>query len=234
MLQQVLGAYLAGDLPGALARCRELVRVRPGMAVSLLELGQLERESGHLEAAVQALSQALALDPRDTVTAALMAAYLTQAGRPQSAVALLRPYAREALPDVEVLTALALAEGRLGRTGEALAELERARRLEPGNAMLLVESGTVRLMAGDEAGARQAFEQALLRNPETARAHSSLGFLAAEAGRTQEALAHWRKALALDPRERTALAALVAYLRRHGRAQEAQVYLEQAGSQAGS
>jgi len=230
MLQQALGAYLDGDLPGALARCRELVRLRPGMRVSLLELAQLERESGNLEAAVRALSQALALDPRDTVAAALLGAYLTQAGRPQSAVALLRPYAGEALPDVEVLTALALAEGRLGRTEQALAELDRARQLEPGNAMLLVEAGTVRLMAGDQAGAREAFEQALLRNPDTARAHSSLGFVAAEAGRTQEALAHWRKALALDPRERTALTALVAYLRRHGRAQEAQVYLEQAGS----
>jgi len=229
MLQQVLGAYLAGDLPGAVARCRELVRLRPQMPVSLLELAHLERESGHLEAAVQALSRALALDPRDTVTAALLGAYLTQAGRPQAAVALLDPYAREAVPDVEVLTALAIAEGRLGRTGEALAALARARQLEPGNAMLVVEVGTVRLMAGDESGAREAFEQALVQNPDTARAHSSLGFLAAEAGRTQEALAHWREALALDPQERTALIALVAYLRRHGRAHEAPVYLELAG-----
>jgi arylsulfatase A-like enzyme/Flp pilus assembly protein TadD len=226
MMQEVAGAYVAGDLPAALARCRQLVGLRPQMLVSLLELAHLERESGDLGAAVGTLGRALALNPDDTVTASLLGAYLTQAGKARAAVNLLESYARRADPDVEVLTTLGLALARLERVPEALATLARAREREPGNAMILVEIGTVHIMARDEQRARGAFEAALALNPGVARAHSSLGFLLAEHGRADEALDHWREALALDPRERDALLALGMLLRRRGRPAEARIYLE--------
>jgi Flp pilus assembly protein TadD len=196
------------------------------MAVSLLELAHLERESGDLGAAVETLGRAFALDPEDTATASLLGAYLTQAGKAHEAVALLQSYARRADPDVEVLTTLGLALAREGRAQEALAVLARAHDLEPRNAMVLVDVGTVHVMARDEKGAREAFGAALALNPGAARAHSSLAFLDGEAGRADEALAHWRKALAFDPRERDALLALGALLRRRGRSAEARIYLE--------
>jgi arylsulfatase A-like enzyme/Flp pilus assembly protein TadD len=227
ILQEVVGLYLAGNLPAALARCRELVRLRPQMPVSLLELAHLERESGDLGAAVAALAQALALNPEDTVTAALLGGYLTQGGKARAAVDLLDPYSRRADPDVEVLTTLGLALASAGRSEEALAALARAREMEPRNAMILVDVGTVRLVAGHKQQAREAFDAALAVNPGVARAHSSLGFLDAQDGRTEQALEHWRKALALDPREREALLALGELLRRRGRTAEARIYLEQ-------
>ncbi len=226
MLQEVLGLYLEGNLPAALARCRELVRLRPQMPVSLLELAHLERESGDLGAAVAALAQALALNPEDTVTASLLGGYLTQAGKARAAVDLLAPYSRRADPDVEVLTTLGLALARSGRGEEALAALARARGMEPRNATILVDVGTVHLMAGHRQEAREAFEAALAANPGVARAHSSLAFLDAEDGRTEQALEHWRRAIALDPREREALLALGELLRRRGRPAEARIYLE--------
>jgi tetratricopeptide (TPR) repeat protein len=196
------------------------------MLVSLLELAHLERESGDLSGAVRTLARANALDPGDTVTASLLGAYLTQAGKARAAVDLLESYARHADPDVEVLTTLGLALARLDRTPEALATLARAREREPRNAMILVDIGTVHLIARDEQRGREAFEAALTLNPGVARAHSSLGFLLAEHGRADEALEHWSKALALDPRERDALLALGMLLRRRGRAAEARAYLE--------
>ncbi|HEY8147307.1 MAG TPA: sulfatase-like hydrolase/transferase, partial [Vicinamibacteria bacterium] len=63
MLQDVVRLYTAGDLRAALVRCRELVRLRPRMAISLLHLAHLERESGNQAAAVDALQKALALSP---------------------------------------------------------------------------------------------------------------------------------------------------------------------------
>ena len=225
MMQEVASAYLAGDLPTALARCRELVRRRPQMPASLLELAHLERESGDLGAAIAALAQALALDPDDTVTASLLGAYLTQAGKARTAADLLAPYAQRADPDVDVLVALGLALARQGRAPEALATLARARERDPRNAMILVDVGTVRLMAGERQAAREAFEAALAANPDVARAHSSLGILDAEDGRRDEALGHWRKALSLDPRERDALLALGALFRRRGQGGEARIYL---------
>lgn len=92
--------------------------------------------------------------------------------------------------------------------------------------MLLVETGTVQLMARDEGQARAAFEQALRQNPGVARAHSSLGFMAAQGGRVDEALDHWRRAIALDPGESEKLMALGALLLRGGPPARARPYLE--------
>jgi arylsulfatase A-like enzyme/Flp pilus assembly protein TadD len=224
MLQDVVGLYAAGDLRSALLRCRELVRLRPRMAISLLHLAHLERESGNLPAAIDALRRALAISPDDTTTLALLGAYLTEGGQAREAVDVLEAAARSDEPDVEVLIVRGLALARAGRFQEALASLARAREVNPSNAMVLVNMGTVHLMRGDPGRAREAFEAALLENPGVARAHSSLGFVLAESGRVEEATEHWRQAIALDPRESAKLLALSTLLERRGRAAEARTY----------
>ena len=226
MLQEVFGLYVSGDLAGAILRCRELVRHRPGMALSHLYLAQLERESGDLRSAGEALRRALALDPGDAVIASQLGAVLTQAGRAAEAAALLEPFARRAEPDVDVLVTRGLALAKMGRSQEALAGLDRAREQAPSNAMVLVDAGTVHLIAGEPDKARQAFEAALAIDPDVARAHSSLAFLAAESGRPREALERFQKAVALDPREHERLLALGLLLWQRGRAAEARPYLD--------
>lgn len=226
LLQQVEALYSRGDLAAALERCRELVRRRPGMAVSLLTLAHLEREAGNLAAAVSALERALALNPGDTTTLSLLGAYLAQAGRPGDAVALLAGPAQWPDPDAEVLRSLALALARVGRGAEAVATLERGRSIDPRNVQLLVDLGTVRLMAGEAGPAREAFETALALNPGVARAHSSLGFVDAQAGRAGPALEHLKAALALDARECETLLALASLAAREGGAAAARPYLE--------
>jgi arylsulfatase A-like enzyme/Flp pilus assembly protein TadD len=226
MLQDVVRLYTAGDVRAALVRCRELVRLRPRMAISLLHLAHLERESGNQAAAVDALQKALALNPDDTATLALLGAYLTQAGREREAVDLLEASARSASPDVEVLIARGLALAKRGRTEEALQSLARAGEVDPSNAMVLVNVGTVHLMNGDRDRARDAFEAALRKNPKVARAHSSLGVVLAESGRAEESIAHWKAAIALDPRESGKLVPLGLLLARRGQAAESRRYLE--------
>lgn len=226
MLHDVVGLHLAGDLRGALERCRELVRLRPQMPMSLLHLAHLERESGNLDAGVEALRRALALNPDDVVTASLLGAYLTQAGRAREAAALLEPWARRQEPDVDVLTTRALALARLARTEEAVATLRRAHEADPSNAMVSVTLGTVHLMAGRREAAREAFEAALALNPNVSRAWSSLAMIAAEDGQVPDALERWRRAVRLDPREHEKLLALSLLLSRQGRSAEAGSYLE--------
>ena len=226
MLQDVLRLYLAGDLRAAIARCRELVERRPTMAVSLLELAHLERESGNLPAGIDALRRAAALTPEDTQTMSLLAAYLTQAGRAREAVDLLEPYSRREPPDPQLLTARALALAATGRITDALSTLAQARRQDPSNAMLRVESGTVHLMAGDRARAREEFQAALALNPAAARAHSSLGVMASEDGHADQAVAHWREAVKTDPREVETLLAFAEFQRQRGHRIEARPYFE--------
>jgi tetratricopeptide (TPR) repeat protein len=81
-------------------------------------------------------------------------------------------------------------------------------------------------MAGDRTRARQAFEAALELDDALARAHNSLGVVAAEEGRLPEAIARWQKAAALDPADYQTLFNLGSTLRRLGREAEARPYLE--------
>src|SRR6185503_15855187 len=94
-------------------------------------------------------------------------------------------------------------------------------------AMVRVEVGTVRLLAGEDALARTAFEDALRLDPGLAMAHHSLGLLADKEGREDDALSHWRAALERDPGHVDALFRLGSALARRGRADEARPYLEQ-------
>jgi Flp pilus assembly protein TadD len=224
-MQQVIGLYTAGDLPGALALSRQ-VAARRAMPVSLVHLAFLEREAGDLKAAVAAARRALELNPDDTDVVALLGAYLNESGRPDEAARLLEPYAARPDADLDVLIARGIALAQLGRPSEALATFERVRQIDPSNAMALVNIGTVHLMAGDLARARSAFESALALDPSLARAHNSLGVIAARTGREDEAIAEWRRAVELDPRDYQTLFNLGSLLLRRGRRDEARPFFE--------
>jgi Tfp pilus assembly protein PilF len=92
--------------------------------------------------------------------------------------------------------------------------------------MVLVNTGTVYLMAGDRTRARQAFEAALDIDQDVARAHNSLGVIAAEEGHLDEAVARWKRAAALDPLDYQTLFNLGATLRKLHLEGEARPYLE--------
>jgi choline-sulfatase len=227
-LQALVGQYLGGDVKGALVGARDFSRAHPDMAIAQLQLGHLERENGHMAAAITAMRRALVLAPQNEQIAALLGAYLTDAGQPAEAVRVLTPFASSTTesPDVEVLVSLGLAHARLRQFDEALTTLHRARSQAPHNAMLLVDIGTVGLMADRREEARSAFEAAIAQNPSVARAHSSLGAIHADAGRTDAAFAEWKTATTLDPSEYARLFTLGASLARAGRIAQARPYLE--------
>ena len=218
--------FRGGDYDGAAALCRETIRRRPDMPLAYLQLAYLERRRGRLDAAILATRRAVELRPLDAESVSLHAVYLTEAGRAGEALAFLEPYAKNVAPDLDVLTALGMAQARTGRREEALATFGHARELDPSSAMALVNAGTVHLTAGDRARARQAFEAALELDDGVARAHNSLGVIAAEEGRLPEAIARWQKAAALDPRDYQTLFNLGTTLLKEGRREEARPYLE--------
>ena len=78
----------------------------------------------------------------------------------------------------------------------------RVQALDPRGARGHMAMGTwLRLVDGDVRGARREFEAAVRRDPGDARAAGNLGILLDESfGRPAEALPHYRRALALDPR----------------------------------
>jgi arylsulfatase A-like enzyme/Tfp pilus assembly protein PilF len=200
-LQEITSLYVAGELEAARARCRELLARRPDMRVTLMTLAQIERDLGRIEEAVEAMRRAFELQPGDPATLALLASYLTQAGRPAEAAELTEAHLGRDQPDIDVLFVRSIALARLDRSSEAFVLLERTRELDPDNPMIPVYVGTLHLMAGRQAQARTSFDEALALNPGTVRAHTSLAVMASEEGRIDDALEHWRRATALDRRE---------------------------------
>jgi len=223
---EALRLYHAGDLEGALALSRENLRRRPDMPLAHMHEAHILRARGDLGAAVEAARKAVALRPTDEESVALLAIYLTQAGRPREAVDLLEPYVAASRPDLDLLTARGMALAALGRREEALATFARARETDPSNPMVLVNIGTVHLMTGEMEPAVASFESALRIDPGLARAHNSLGVIAARQGRRSEAIERWKRAAALDPEDYQTLFNLGAVLRQEGRGAEARPYLE--------
>jgi arylsulfatase A-like enzyme/Tfp pilus assembly protein PilF len=225
-LREINGLYAAGQLGAARSRCRDLLRRRPEMRLAIMTLAQIESDLGNLDAAIEAMRRALALYPEDASALAALVSYLTRADRAREAAELSAPHAAGARPDVDVLFMRSLALGRLGRPGEALTAIGKAGEVDPGNPMVAVYRGTVRLMGGQRREARTAFEEAVALNPDTVRAHTSLAVMATEEGRFEEALKHWHRAVFLDPREHAKLLAVAGGLWQTGRQAEARPLLE--------
>jgi len=225
-IRDVVTLYRAGDYDGALAICEENIRRRPTMLLSYLQLAYLQRMRGRLDLAVQAAKQAVDLQPLDSEAISLYGTYLTEAGRSREAVTFLGPYVRNTKADIDVLTALGMAQAAQGQRDEALATFARAREEDPSNAMVLVNAGTVYLMAGDRVRARQAFEAALDIDEEVARAHNGLGVIAAQEGHVDEAVERWKRAVTLNPQDYQTLFNLGTTLRKLRREAEARPYLE--------
>jgi tetratricopeptide (TPR) repeat protein len=231
-LREVVRLYGDRDLEGALRQAREIVERRPGMRMALMELAQLERESGNLDAAVAALEEAYVLNPADSGVLALLGAYLTQAGKAAEALEITEPEGRLAEPDIDVLLVRSLAFARLQEIPAALETLENARRVDPGNPMVRVHTGTVYLMGGDRERAREAFEEALVSNPDTVAALTALGIMDVEDGRVETGVDHWRRAVTRDPQQFSRLLAFGTYVWEQGQTSAArpllQLFVEQA------
>jgi Flp pilus assembly protein TadD len=60
----------------------------------------------------------------------------------------------------------------------------------------------------------------------SARAHNALGVIAAETNQTADAVTHWERAVALDPRDYQTMYNLGELLVRQGRLAEARTYWE--------
>ena len=185
------------------ARCGSAARSwrrKPDMALGRMHFGFLQRQTGNIAEAVAQLKAALALNPYDMDVVSLLGAYLSEAGRSKEAVAVLEPYA-------------AAARCRCGGAGRPTASTSRASAAAPMPSPLSSACGARSL---ERHGARERrhrpplggrprpraapfFRQALKADPNLARAHNSLGVIAAGAGRLRRSRAEWRRAVELEP-----------------------------------
>ncbi|HEX7897949.1 MAG TPA: tetratricopeptide repeat protein [Planctomycetota bacterium] len=85
-----------------------------------------------------------------------------------------------------------------GRLAEAVADLETAARLLPGNARPLANLSQTRFLMGDLNGAMEAADQAILRDPTFSRGYFTRGMALERRGKLAEAETDYTRAVTLD------------------------------------
>ena len=190
----------------------------------------VELQMGRVDAAIEGLARLGKEDPRDTAARRLLAQAHLAAGHPERAVTELEA-ARTAVPDdLELAFALAtayLAERRYEEAERVFAEIRKARPI-PQTRVLI---GRAYRDSGAYDRARAELLAALAQDPRVRRAHYYLGMvLLINEGvpRADDAIAEFRKELALSPDDPTTHLFLGAALVLAGRPQEALPSLERA------
>ncbi len=192
-------------LPAAAAESRE------GDAFTLYQRGQrlLERydKESHLRGAVEALQQAVALDPEFAAAHALLAKALWARYHAENKDRLwldrAASHGRRALELDEHLavahTSLALVKIELGDPQEALGLLESARMLDPMSFEVPLVEGKAHQAAGDLAEAEAAFRRAVELGAGHREPHDYLGSVLVQQGRAKEAEEAFRRAIEVAP-----------------------------------
>jgi len=125
------------------------------------------------------------------------ASYFAGAGQGEKALQLAAFALERPDLDGQELASAALTLQSLGRLGEALAALDRALALAPGNPGLRSDRGVALRLLGREGEAEKEFRAAVRLDPGLAPAWLNLADLLAAAGKPEEAAGCYRKVLAL-------------------------------------
>jgi tetratricopeptide (TPR) repeat protein len=146
------------------------------------------------------------LDELRTTTGALLlrGSRALVAERPVQAVEEYRRAVDADPQDAEARRSLALALRATGDLDGALAELEQAARLAPGDHVVQFDLGNLQLARGAQQAAAQAFAASLELSPEFVPARFNLANTQLLLGRASEALVNLERVLALDPGHRRA------------------------------
>jgi len=96
---------------------------------------------------------------------------------------------------------LAIALKRKGMYEEAIAEYQKAIKINPDYDSPYFNLGLLYLERGDYEKAIDNFNEALRINPDFIKAHNKIGIAYIKMGERDKALSHWRRSLALDPEQ---------------------------------
>ncbi|MBX3691585.1 tetratricopeptide repeat protein [Dokdonella sp.] len=101
--------------------------------------------------------------------------------------------------DVALLSTYARIEAADGRVEAAKARATAATRAAPKSVLAWLTQGFIAEVAGDDAGARNAYERATVADPKAPRPQVALGNLALRSGRAADAIAAYRAATTIQP-----------------------------------
>jgi arylsulfatase A-like enzyme/Flp pilus assembly protein TadD len=188
---------------GRIAAAREtlegLLAADPANPVFLGQLAETSRRVGDLARAVDLYRRAVALSPGDNETRYNLAVTLQEAGRHDEAIAALAEAIARDPGRPEAHNALGIALSLKGDLAGAREQFARATEIDPRDARAFNNLGNVLRDLGRGEEARTAYLQAAEIAPDYADPFNGLGTLEVQGDRPDQALKHFRRALALNP-----------------------------------
>ena len=187
-------------------------------------LGWTMFQEGRSAEAVAEYERALAADPRNVKPHNNMALALVELGRLEEAASHYKA-SLELEPKAEIYSDLGFTMARLGHPDQARADYQKALELDPNCASAHFNLAVMFVQAGAFGEAEAHYRQALQGRP-TAETHNGLGYALARQGRTDDAVAEFRKAIDADPKFTPACNNLAETLAEQGKLEEAEHYYE--------
>jgi arylsulfatase A-like enzyme/Flp pilus assembly protein TadD len=202
-LHQVIDLYSRRRYAEGAALARQAVAERPSMSEAYELLALCLRQQEQVGEAIKVLAGARARGVRGDALSRQLGESLAEAGRPEEAVAVLRPLASGDDPTVVQDLGIALSDG--GHHEEAIAILEKAVRRFPQDPRGYENLGIVALRRGHPDEAKRHLEKALAMNARLPFSWNSLGVALYQLRQPDAALEAWHRAFALDPTQYDAL-----------------------------
>jgi tetratricopeptide (TPR) repeat protein len=213
-----------GDHKGAERAYRRGLEIAPNDAELHNALGWTLFQEGRSPEAVAEYEQALAANPANAKAHNNLALALVELGRLEEAASHFKR-SLEIEPKAEIYSDLGFTMARLGHPDEARADYQKALELDPNCASAHFNLAVTYVQAGAFAEAELHYRQALAGRP-TAETHNGLGYALSRQGRTDEAVAEFRKAIDVDPKFTPAYNNLADALAQQGKLDEAVQYYE--------
>lgn len=212
LLDRAADLFDGGDFEGSLACAEEAARTDPGSVEAHHERADALRELKRLPEAQDAFARALALDPDDPKTLDGIADfYINRLPASNDHLETGLAYARHGSlklkrsKDKNLIAHLALLEGEalsdLGRSREALARLDAALAILPGDPHVLYERAVAEFELCRFDDAKADLVEVLRTDPKDAAAHHQLGLVLERTGDVPGAERELSRARALSPRD---------------------------------
>ena len=204
ILDRIDGRLLAWDTTGG----RELFQTLPdtGSAAAKMAAGRLLQQEGKLDEAAAQLAAAMAAAPGDPSPAIHLGENHRLAGQTEDARQAFEEAARRATAGLEsapenvaLLVDLGVAKQKLRQLPEAIAALQKARELAPGNVQAVYRLGVTQAMAHNWGTAVELLTEALNRNPDIAYAYYFRALSADKVDRKDLLINDLQRFLALAP-----------------------------------
>ncbi len=212
----------SGDAAKALSQLRKLrYLLDPTDPRVIYQEGVLQADLGNLQMAINRFRATLASDPRQAGARGDLGAVLIEAEKPQEALAVLEPLAKDQPRSFAAAYFRSLALARLQRWAEAEAEARRALSLDRNSADAGLLLGRILAAQGLAEPAIAQLRRTLLLDAGNLEVTLQLGETLVAAGKLEEGLAVLREAVRQAPQDPAAHLRLASALRLAGRGVEA-------------